>query len=276
MLPISRTPSRPNTRAGLSRLLLAGLLAAGLASAPACADAPLKIAVTPGPMDLIVQHAADLAAAKGEPVQVVVFNDWITPNVAVADGDVDANFYQHKPFLAVANSTRHFGLVAVAPGLIMPMGLFSHKIKNLADIPDGAQVAVANDPINRGRGLQLFQKAGLITLKPGVGDFATVADITSNPKNLHFVELEAPQLVRSLDDVEVAQVSFTFYLASGGDPHDALITDGAKNPHYAIQFVTRPAEANDPRLKNFIAVFQSPDEKQFILTKYKGFFSPAW
>jgi D-methionine transport system substrate-binding protein len=205
-----------------------------------------------------------------------VFNDWITPNVAVADGDADVNFYQHKPFLGVANSTRHFGLVAVAPGVIMPMGLFSHKLKNLADIPDGAQVAVANDPINRGRGLELFQKAGLITLKPGVGDFATVADITANPKHLHFVELEAPQLVRALDDVEVAQVSFTFYLASGGNPNDALITDGAKNPHYAIQFVTRPAEANDPRLKNFLSAFQSPDEKHFILTTYKGFFSPAW
>ena len=151
-------------------------------------------------------------------MQVIIFNDWITPNVATADGDVDVNFFEHKPFLAVANSSRHFGLVAVAPGLIMPMGLFSHKIKSLADIPNGAQVAVANDPINRGRGLELFAKAGLITLKPGVGDFATVGDITANPKHLHFVELDAPQLVRALDDVEVAQVSFTFLLASGGTP----------------------------------------------------------
>jgi len=262
----------------LSSLRLAVAGAAGLLalSHAALADAPLTIGVTPGPMDKIVQHAADLAAAKGLPVKVVVFNDWITPNVAAADGDIDANFYEHKPFLAVANSTRHFGLVAVAPGLIMPMGLFSHKLKNLADIPDGAQVAVANDRINRGRGLQLYQKAGLITLKPGVGDFATVADITANPKHLHFVELEAPQLVRALDDVEVAQVSFTFFLASGGDPASALITDGAKNPHYAIQFVARPSEATDPRLQKFISVFQSPDEKNFILTTYKGYFTPAW
>jgi D-methionine transport system substrate-binding protein len=256
--------------------LLAGAAALLALSQPACADAPLTIGVTPGPMDKIVQHAADLAAAQGLPVKLVVFNDWITPNVAAADGDVDANFYQHKPFLGVANSTRHFGLVAVAPGVIMPMGLFSHKLKNLADIPDGAQVAVANDPVNRGRGLELYQKAGLIKLKPGVGDFATVADITANPKHLRFIELEAPQLVRALDDVEVAQVSFTFLLASGGDPATALITDGAKNPHYAIQFVARPSEAADPRLHKFITVFQSTDERNFILTTYKGYFTPAW
>ncbi|HEY1858326.1 MetQ/NlpA family ABC transporter substrate-binding protein [Acidocella sp.] len=251
---------------------LAVFATTGLANAAV----PLKIAVTPGPMADIIQHAADLAAKQGLPVKVVVFSDWMTPNVAVADGDVDANFYEHKPYLAVADATQHFNLVAVAPGVIMPMGLFSHKLKNLADIPYGAQVAVANDPINRGRGLELYQKAGLITLKPGVGDFATVADITSNPKHLHFIELEAPQLVRALDDVEVAQVSFTFLLASGGDPNSALITDGSRNLHYAIQIVARPAEAKDPRLLKFITIFQSPDEKAFILSRYHGFFTPAW
>jgi len=261
---------------GSRRLLLASVAGVLSLAHAALAQPPLTIGVTPGPMDKIVQHAADVAVAQGLPVKVVVFNDWITPNVAAADGDIDANFYEHKPFLAVANSQRHFGLVAVAPGVIMPMGLFSHKIKSLADIPDGAQVAVANDPINRGRGLELYQKAGLITLKPGVGDFATVADITANPKHLHFVELEAPQLVRALDDVEVAQVSFTFLLASGGDPGSALITDGAKNPHYAIQFVARPSEATDPRLRKFIGVFDSQDERNFILTTYKGYFTPAW
>ena len=245
--------------AGFLRGCTAAIAVAFGALSAAHAAAPLKIAVTPGPMADIVQHAADLAAKHGLPVKIIVFSDWVTPNLATEDGDVDANFYQHKPFLAVANQRRHFGLVAVAPGLIMPMGLFSHKVKNFAQIPDGAEVAVANDPINRGRGLELYEKAGLITLKPGVGDFATVADITANPKHLHFVELEAPQLVRALDDVELAQVSFTFLLASGGDPNGALITDGAKNPHYAIQFVARPAEAKDPRLLQFIGIFRSPD-----------------
>ena len=109
-----------------------------------------------------------------------------------------------------------------------------------------------------------------------MGDLAARRGYHDNPKHLKFVELEAPQLVRALDDVEVAQVSFTFLLASGGDPNSALITDGAKNPHYAIQFVARPQEANDPRLVKFIAIFQSPDEKAYILTKYHGFFTPAW
>lgn len=263
------------TRRHMLPALCAATLLAG-APLAAKAEAPLKIAATPGPLSDIVQHAADLAAKQGLPVKIVVFSDWVTPNSAAADGDVDANFYEHKPFLAVANQNRHFGLVAVAPGLIMPMGLFSHKITSLADLPDGSTVAVANDPVNRGRGLELYEKAGLITLKPGAGDLVTVADITSNPKHLKFVELEAPQLVRALDDVEVAQVSFTFLLASGGDPKTALITDGAKNPHYAIQFVARPQEATDPRLLKFISIFQSDDEKNYILTKYHGYFTPAW
>jgi D-methionine transport system substrate-binding protein len=260
----------------LSLAVASALVLALVVAQPARAAAPLTIGVTPGPNEQILDHAAGLAAAQGLDVKIVVFNDWNTPNTAVADGDVDANVYQHKPFLAVVNQTKHLGLVAVAPAYIFPVGLFSHKVKSLADVPDGAHVAVANDPVNRGRGLELFQKAGLITLKPGVGDLATVADITANPKHLRFVELEAPQLVRALDDVSVAQVSFTFLLASGGDPTGALITDGANNQHYAIQIVTRPDEVNDPRLQKFITIFHSADEKAFIETKYKGFFAPAW
>lgn len=158
----------------------------------------------------------------------------------------------------------------------MPVGLFSHKIKSLADLRDGATVAVANDPVNRARGLQLFAKAALITLRPGVGDAATLHDITANPKHLHFVELPAPQLVRALDDVTVAQVSYSFFLASGGDPKAALISDGIGNKHYAIQFVARPQDATEPKLLKFIAIFKSNDERAFLAKKYGTAVMPAW
>ena len=251
-------------------LLLLGLIVG------AHAETPLTIAGTPGPMAEVLQHAASLAAKQGLTVKVIVFSDWVTPNVAVNEGSVEANLYEHKPFLAVAIKQRGFNLVPVAPAVVMPMGLFSHKITNLDQLREGDQVAVANDPVNRARGLQLYAKAGLITLKPGVGDTATVSDITANPKHLDFIELPAPQLARALDDVRVAQVSYTFLLASGGDPKTALIADGAHNEHYAIQFVSRPQDANDPKLLQFIKIFQSPDERAFIVKKYGDAIAPAW
>jgi D-methionine transport system substrate-binding protein len=262
------------------RMVVAGLIALGLfvlgLVAHARADTPLTIAGTPGPMAEVLQHAAGLAKAQGLDVKVIVFSDWVTPNVAVSEGSVEANLYEHKPFLDAAIKARHFNLVPVAPAVILPMGLFSHKIKSLNDLRDGDQVAVANDPVNRARGLQLYAKAGLITLTPGAGDAATLKDITSNPKHLVFVELPAPQLARALDDVKVAQVSYTFLIASGGDPKTVLIEDGAHNQHYALQFVARPQDAADPKLLKFIKIFQSDDERAFILKRYGDAIAPAW
>ena len=270
-------PLSPRTR---RRVLTAGAIAVGLfvlsLVAHAHADTPLTIAGTPGPMAVVLNHAAQLAKAQGLDVKVIQFSAWVTPNVAVSEGSVEANLFQHKPFLAVAIKARHFNLVAVAPAVVMPMGLFSHKLKSLDELKDGDQVAVANDPVNRARGLQLYAKAGLITLTPGVGDAASLKDITSNPKHLHFIELPAPQLARALDDVKVAQVSYTFLIASGGDPKTVLVEDGAHNLHYALQFVSRPQDATDPKLLKFIKIFQSDDERAYIEKTFGGAIAPAW
>ena len=266
-------------RAG-RRMLMAACMALGLCltglAATARAAAPLTIACTPGPLADVLRHAADLADKQGLPVKVIIFSDWVTPNVAVNEGSVLANLYEHKPFLNAAIKARHFDLVPVAPALILPVGLFSHKITNLDQLKDGDRVAVADDPVNRARGLQLYAKAGLITLTPGVGDGATLKDITANPKHLRFIELPAPQLARALDDVTVAQVSYTFLIASGGDPKTALIADGAHAQHYALQFVARPENAKNPELLAFIKIFQSDDERAFILKRYDGAIAPAW
>ena len=187
------------------------------------ADVSLKLGVNPGPTAEIGDFVAKTARAKGVDVKVVEFSDWVTINAAVDAGDIDVNLFQHKPFLAAAVKARGFRLVPVGPVAVMPVGLFSKKVKSAGEVSDGATVAIANDPRNGARGLRLFQKFGLIKLKAGVGDEATPADIVENPKHLSFVEIEAAQLPRALEDVAVAQQSITYLLASGGDPKTALV-----------------------------------------------------
>jgi D-methionine transport system substrate-binding protein len=158
----------------------------------------------------------------------------------------------------------------------MPMALFSHKVKSLDQVPAGATVAIANDPVNGARGLQLFEKGGLITLKPEVGDDATAEDITANPKHLRSLQLEAAQLPRALDDAAVAQVSVSYLAISGGDPSTALLTDGARDPHYALNFVVREDRKNDPRILRFVDIYRSPEVKAFIVAHYGTYLTPVW
>jgi D-methionine transport system substrate-binding protein len=130
--------------------------------------------------------------------------------------------------------------------------------------------------VNGARGLQLFEKGGLITLKPEVGDDATVDDIIANPKHLRFLQLEAAQLPRALDDVAVAQVSLSYLVMSGGDPETALLTDGAGNPHYALNFVVREDRKDDPKILRFVGIYRSPEVKAFVLEHYGKYITPVW
>ena len=158
----------------------------------------------------------------------------------------------------------------------MPVGLFSHKITRFDQVPDGAVIAIANDPVNGARGLQLLQKAGLLKLRPGVGDDATQLDVVDNPKHLKFRELEAAQLPRALDDVTLAQVSISYLMIAGGDPATALLSDGGTDPHYALVFAARPDRKDDPRLLKFIAMYRSPAVKEFIVEHYGRYIQPTW
>jgi D-methionine transport system substrate-binding protein len=253
------------------------LAAAGLLPfAARAADAPLKIGSPAGPLGDVMDFAIQRAQAQGVAAQKIEFTDWITPNEAVAAGDIDANMFQHIPFLNAAIKARGYKLAPIAPTVVLPMALFSHKVKSFDQVKDGASVAIANDPVNGARGLQLFQKSGLITLRPGAGDDATVDDITANPRHLRFIELEAAQLPRALDDVAVAQVSFIYLSMSGGDPSSALVSDGAGDPHYALQFVGREDRRNDPRLLRFVSVYRSAEVKAFVTQHFGKFMTPVW
>lgn len=258
----------------LKTLALGLLLASGIAQA---ADKPLKLGTTAAfapPLEVAVEEAAK----QGLKVELVEFTDWNTPNITLANGDIDANYFQHTPFLENANKEGGFTLKAFAPGIINNVGLYSKRYKAIADLPKGAKVAIANDPINGGRGLQLLQKAGLLKLKEGVGYKATLDDIVDNPKHIDIIELEAVQLVRALDDVDLAQ-GYPHYIRLAGtiDPNSALLFDGIENKEYVIQFVTRGDYQDDGRLAKFVEVYQHSPQVRAALDKAHGsLYQPGW
>ncbi|MBJ9939951.1 MetQ/NlpA family ABC transporter substrate-binding protein [Burkholderia multivorans] len=265
-----------------ARLFATALFAASLGLAlpnGAHADsAPLKVGIATSPQIDALKVAAKEAKAQGLDVKIIEFTDWNTPNAALANKDIDVNYFQHIPFLENAKKQGGYDFVAIAPGTIMKIGLYSKKVKSFGELKDGAKVAIANDPVNGGRGLLLLQRAGLITLKPGVDYRATTRDIVANPKHLKIVQLEASQLARSLDDVDLAQGYPSFIkLAGTADPNSALLFDGTENKNFAIQWVVRPDSVNDPRIRKFIAIYQhSPAVRKALDNAFGSLYAVAW
>jgi D-methionine transport system substrate-binding protein len=251
------------------------LFAVGIVSRGDTAE-PLKVGTSGGPIADIIQFAAARAKEQGLDAKVVEFSDWVTPNEALQSGDIDANLFQHTPFLNNAIAARGYTFTPIAPTYVLPVGLYSKKITKLSEVHPGTRAAVANDPVNEARGLLLFEKAGLIKLREGAGEKANVRDIVENPKNLKFLEIEAPQLPQVLDDVELAQVSINYLIASGGDPESLLIADGFGDPRYALQFVARTDKKDDPRLLRFVSIYRSQEVKDYISKKYGRFLVPVW
>lgn len=238
----------------------------------AAADEPLRITTSAGPIGQLAGFAAKLAQEKGLDVKVTELTDWIAINEAVSSRAADANLFQHGAYLAVQNKTRGFNLVQVDKvGVIAPVGLFSKKIRKLDEIKSGDSVAIPNEPLNGARGLILLERAGLIKLAPGKGFAVSKFDITDNPKNLRIVELDPAQTYRSLDDVALALVNVTYLIPAGGDPKSALVLDSTIDDELVLRFTARPDKKDDPRLKAFIAVFKSPQVKQFIEQKLPAF-----
>ncbi|WP_263143396.1 MetQ/NlpA family ABC transporter substrate-binding protein [Pseudomonas sp. RIT-PI-AD] len=260
-----------------AKTLTLGVLLAVSGALHAADDKPLKVGTTAAfapPLEVAVEEAGK----QGLKVELVEFSDWNTPNITLANGDIDVNYFQHTPFLENAKREGGFDLKAYAPGVINNVGLYSKKYTRIADLPDGAKVAIANDPINGGRGLQLLQKAGLIRLKAGVGYKATLDDILDNPKHIDIIELEAVQLVRALDDVDLAQ-GYPHYIRLAGtiDPESALLFDGIENKEYIIQFVTRSDYQDDGRLRRFIDIYQHSPQVRAALDKAHGkLYQPGW
>ncbi|MEU6385254.1 MetQ/NlpA family ABC transporter substrate-binding protein [Streptomyces bauhiniae] len=240
-------------------------------------DGPLVVGVTPVPAGEVLHHIDDKLAAKaGLKLEIKEFTDYVLPNTALQEGTLDANLYQNQPFLDDFNKSKGTDLVSVVKAYLPPMGVYSHKVKDVRRLRDGATVGVPNDLTNEARALKLLASAGVIELKPGVGADASPADVTGNPRHLKFQEMEAAQLPRSLDDMDAAVINNNFAQDAGLSPtKDAVYLESAKNNPYANLLAVKKGNEDDPRVKKLAKLLTSPEVKKFIEDKYKGSVLPV-
>jgi len=263
-------------RWGTLGVLLIGIFATVLHERAVTLNKPLRVGVSPIPHGEILQHVMPILEREGIHVQIIYFNDFIQPNLALASGDIDANFFQHVPFMDRFNRDHGTHIIAVAKIHIEPLGLYPGRAKTLSALPDGAIIAIPNDPVNSGRGLLLLQTSGLIKLRTGTKAGTTLEDVSENPKHLKISELEAAQLPRSLRDVDAAVINTNYALAAKLNPlKDAIFLENSASP-YANVLSTVPGKENDPRIRALIRALQSPEARQFIEQKYQGAVLPAF
>ncbi len=247
------------------------------ASSAASGAKTLKVGATAVPHAEILEAAKPLLEKEGITLEIVEFNDYVQPNLALNDKELDANFFQHEPYLKNFMDEHKEVKLKNAAGIhIEPMGVYSRKIKKLDELKDGATIAIPNDPTNGGRSLLLLEKAGIIKLKEGVGEKATVGDIAENKKNIKFQEVEAAQVPRTLDDVDAAVINSNFAMQVNLDPtKDAMFIEDSTSPYVNI-IAVRDGDENRPEIQALIKVLHSDEIKQFITEKYKGAVVPAF
>lgn len=263
--------------AGLAALLF--LLSMG-GAAGAASERPLRIGVIPSVANEATEIAIAQAGKQGLKVELVEFSDWVMPNIAAAEGSIDANFFQHEPFLQLFNRSRGTNLTPIAYGYSTTIGLFSKRLKRGDPVPQGARIAIPNDPVNAGRALLLLQSMGLLVLRTGADHQATMQDIVANPKQLALIQVEGSQSARTFDDVTASVTYTTFAKHAGIDEKDGLAfdnTDPENVRRYAIRWVTRPEQAQDPRLLEFIRIYQqSPEVKAKLRQLYGDLIDFPW
>lgn len=268
----------------LMTLALAGCGDSGKPAASSDSAAPaagakttLKVGATPVPHAEILEIVKPLLAKQNIDLQIVEFSDYVQPNLALNDKELDANFFQHEPYLDNFISEHKELKLKNAGGVhIEPMGIYSKKIKELTALPDGASIAIPNDPTNGGRSLLLLEKAGLLKLREGAGVKATVQDIADNPKNLKFQEVEAAQVPRTLDDVDAAVINTNFAMQVNLVPtKDALFMEDKTSPYVNIVAV-RAGDEKRPEIEALMKALTSKEVKDFIDSKYKGAIVPAF
>lgn len=257
----------------MKRLLAA---MAAVAALSAQANESLNVAATAVPHAEILEFVKPQLAEQGVDLNIKVFTDYIQPNVQVAQKNMDANFFQHQPYLDEFNKGKGTDLVAVVGVHLEPLGAYSSKIKQLDELGNGANVVVPNDATNGGRALLLLQKYGLIRLKDQSNILATTKDIVENPKGLKIRELEAATIPRVLTQVDLALINTNYALEAKLDPSkDALFIEGNDSPYVNI-LVARPDNKDSPAMQKLATALHSPELKQFITEKYKGAVLPAF
>lgn len=259
---------------------VAASAALGLSLGAQAQDKVIKVGTVAGPDAQVWQVVQKVAKEKqGLNVKVIEFNDYVQPNAALDSGDLDANSFQHQPYLDSQVKQRGYKIVSAGLTYISPIGVYSKKYKSLKDLPEGAKLAVPNDPSNENRALLLLQAQGVIKLKAGAGtggNNATVLDVASNPKKLKLTELDAAQLPRVLGDVNAAVINTNYAIAANLQPtKDAIALESLTSP-YANLIAVRAQDKNQPWVKKLVAAYQSPEVKDYINKQFKGSMVPSF
>ncbi len=257
----------------------AGSSEAGSSAAAATGDKVITVGASPSPHAEILEAAKDALKAEGYELKVVEYTDYVQPNLALESKSLDANYFQHLPYLENFNKERGTKLVSVAAIHYEPFGIYAGKSKDLKSLPEGAKIAVPNDVTNEARALLLLADQGLITLKDNTDINATKQDIVENPHNIEIVEVEAAQVPRSLQDVDFGVVNGNFAIASGLKVADALATEAADSvaaKTYANIVVVREGDENSEKTQALVKALTTAEIKQFIENKYKGAVVPIF
>jgi D-methionine transport system substrate-binding protein len=255
--------------------LIAVAAVAALFSTAALAE-NIKVGVTPGPHAQIMEKVKEVAAKKGLEIEILEFSDYVVPNQALADGDLHANSFQHQPYLDNQIADRGYEIVSVGPTVNFPMGIYSKKVKSLDELADGAKVAIPNDPTNGGRALLVLADKGLIKVDAAKGLKIGPADVTENPKNIEFVELDAAQLPRSLDDVDASVINTNYAIEAGLNPKtDSIAIEGEKAPYVNV-IAVRVADKDAAWLKTLLESYYNDEIKAFVAEEFKGAVVAGW
>ncbi len=242
-------------------------------------DKVIKVGASPTPHAEILNIAKEELEAEGYTLEIVEYNDYVLPNTSLESGELDANFFQHKPYLDDFNAENGTHIVDVAQIHFEPFGIYAGKTSDLANIPEGATVAVPNDTTNEARALLLLEAQGLIKLKADAGITATVADIEENPKNLDIKELEAAQITRSLQDVDIACINGNYAQEAGLNVSDALAVEASDSlaaQTYANIIAVKQGTENDAKIQALIKAVQSDKVKEYINSTYDGGVVPVY
>ncbi|MBP2078339.1 MetQ/NlpA family ABC transporter substrate-binding protein [Oceanobacillus polygoni] len=269
----------------MKKILFTGILACMMAVLAACGgsdeaeglleDGKLKVGVTSGPHEQILEKVAELAEEEGLTIELVSFSDYVMPNVSLSEGELDLNSFQTEPFFDHMNEERGLDLVKVADTVTFPMGIYSEGVEDVADLKDGAQIGLPSDPTNSGRALLLFEQAGLITLEEGLGVNATVNDIAENPNNYSFIELDSAQIPRQLGEVDAAAINSNFAMDAGLVPgEDSIFIE--QDSTFVNLIAVREENKDDEAVQQFIDIYQSDEVKQFVEETFQGSVVTGW
>jgi D-methionine transport system substrate-binding protein len=253
--------------------------AAFVIGSTAQADQVIKVGTIAGPDEQTWAVVQKVAKREGLDVKIVTFNDYVQPNAALDAGDLDANAFQHQPYLDSQVKQRGYKIVTAGLTYISPIGIYSKKLKSVKDLESGAKVAIPNDPSNENRALLLLQAQGLLKLKAGAGangNNATTLDVADNPKKLKLLELDAAQLPRSLGDVDAAVINTNYALSAGLSPtKDAIAREDVHSP-YANLIAVRAQDKDKPWVKKLVAAYHTQEVREFINTQFKGAMVPSF